>query len=126
MVERRAGKLVEIIVTSYVEREICINEAIAKRCSPNIFEVDYFLEQPPQDWIGRSEQLFGNGNHNGVSEYVILLDPLSLVCVGIHKLPFTSKSTILVELTETLFHREELAASFEKENNNRDGFERVI
>lgn len=57
---------------------------------------------------------------------MVLLDPLSLVRVGIYKRSLTSQRIVLVGLAERVFASVICAASFEKKGNGREASQRDI
>lgn len=78
------------------------------------------------NWKERSEQRFGIGIDIGSGNVVVPLDLLCVIVVGIYKRSFTSNTTVLAELAEARFERDEWVASFKKMSDKRGGSERSI
>lgn len=105
MVRSSVWKLVKTVATGFVAIEICISWANPQWWFRQISKQDYLSEELGRTRTGRSEQGFESVVDMGDRERVASLDPFSLVAVGIFKRPFTTQTTVIVELEEALFER---------------------
>lgn len=65
--------------------------------------LDYFSLELRWYWTGCSERRFGSATDIGGPDHVVLLDPFTLVGVGIYRRVFTCHSALPVELAEAFF-----------------------
>lgn len=120
VVGKSPEKLVKSVCTHFVGIVMCFCRAFSKWCSREISGVEYFGEDLRKTWKARSGRSFKSEIDVRDGMRVALLNPFSLMGVGIYKLPFTCHSTVLVALAEANFESADRVASFEKDETNEE------
>lgn len=97
------GDLVYSICTNFVGMAMCSGKNVPKRFSREISELNFFSEDLRRNWTRGPKLSFGSAIDIGGGKRVVVLDPFSLIGVGVFKRLILCHSHELIELAEAYF-----------------------